>query len=69
KIFTLTGELVKTLSDGQTFSGTTRHILQWNGKNDAGVEVVNGVYLIHVKGGFLNNSGKFSKTWKQGIVK
>ncbi|MBU1078368.1 MAG: Ig-like domain-containing protein, partial [Spirochaetes bacterium] len=67
--YTVTGELVRKLVVDKVFAGNQRHFVTWDGKNDIGLRVVNGVYLLKVKGEYVDGSGKFSKTWKQGIMK
>ncbi|MDD5065919.1 MAG: NosD domain-containing protein [bacterium] len=73
KIYTITGELVRNLVKDVVFQGGVLYegsrAVVWDGKNDMGVNVVNSVYLLKVKGEYTDGSGTFSKTWKQGIMK
>jgi len=72
KIYTVTGEHVKTICEDKIFTEGEYdgdNALIWDGKNEKGVEVVSGVYLINVKGEYLDGSGKIKKLWKQGIVR
>jgi hypothetical protein len=52
RVFTLTGDLVheQLLPLGQpgTEVSATPHMLEWDGRNDAGYTVINGVYLAHL---------------------
>lgn len=52
KIFTLTGEAVATLYEGNANAGTTTFL--WDGKNSAGRTVASGVYLLKATGPKLN---------------
>jgi hypothetical protein len=47
KIFTLLGELVKTYQFNAT-SGLHDRMIRWDGRNDRGVQVLNGVYLCFI---------------------
>jgi hypothetical protein len=53
KIYTLTGELVRTVADKQALAGQGRQVLSWDGRNGAGYLVNNGVYF-----GVLEAGGK-----------
>ncbi len=44
-IFNVRGQLVRTLVNAEMQSG--RHTRQWDGKNDAGLHVVSGMYIYH----------------------
>ncbi|MDD5259688.1 MAG: lectin like domain-containing protein [bacterium] len=60
KIYTLTGELVRTLNDGEEIvTGTAT----WDGKNEGGEYVASGVYL------YVVDSGDEQKVGKIAIVK
>ncbi len=46
RIFDFAGQLVKDLYNGTV---TTATVIEWNGTNNAGARVANGVYLAHVR--------------------
>jgi hypothetical protein len=48
RIYTLIGELVKTLIDETRAAGSYTEV--WDGKNDSGETAASGVYLVHVEG-------------------
>ena len=69
-IFTITGELVRKLvKDYVVHGGKWMHEIPWGGKNDIGLTVVNGVYLIRVTRTYLDGTGRVTKVIKQGIIK
>jgi len=41
-----TGQLVRTLVDGEMTAG--RHRIYWNGKNQAGSSIASGIYLYQI---------------------
>jgi len=48
-IYTLTGQVVRVLSDGECAVG--RYSLVWDGRDDAGRDVASGVYLCRMVAG------------------
>jgi len=60
KIYSINGELVRTLEEDSTKEKDT---VRWNGKNDKGRVVGSGVYLVNLK------IGKSSKTIKVVVLK
>jgi hypothetical protein len=58
KIFTLTGELVKTIRHKQADDGL--NFTRWNLKTEFGSEVAYGVYLYHVNSAAGNKMGKIA---------
>ena len=56
KIYTVNGELIKTLLDGEILAGGYEFL--WNGTNDSNEEVASGLYLIHLQGTSLNEIKK-----------
>ncbi len=60
RIYSINGELVRTLAEDKAEIEDT---IVWNGKNDKGKIVGNGVYLVNLK------IGKSSKTIKVVILK
>lgn len=48
-VYTVTGQRVRTLVDGDREAG--RHHVRWNGLSDAGRPVASGVYVYHVRAG------------------
>ena len=60
KVYSINGELVRTLEEDSTKPKDT---IKWNGKNDKGKIVGSGVYLVNLK------IGESSKTVKVVILK
>ena len=60
KVYSINGELVRTLEEDSTKKKDT---VRWNGKNDKGRVVGSGVYLVNLK------IGKSSKTIKVVVLK
>ena len=60
KVYSINGELVKTLEEDST---KTTDTIRWYGKNDKGRVVGSGVYLVNLK------IGKSSKTIKVVVLK
>jgi len=60
KVYSINGELVRTLEEDSTKNKDT---VRWNGKNDKGRVVGSGVYLVNLK------IGKSSKTIKVVVLK
>jgi len=60
RIYSINGELVRTLEEDSTKKKDT---IKWNGKNDKGRVVGSGVYLVNLK------IGKSSKTVKVVVLK
>lgn len=59
EIYQLSGQLVKTISrDGFVSDGYRVADLEWDGLNDAGVEVGQGMYVYRVRAVFNNNGNK-----------
>jgi flagellar hook assembly protein FlgD len=50
-IYTINGELIRTLYSGEQSAGT--HNLSWNSRNSSGSSVSSGIYLYQVR---FNNS-------------
>ena len=62
KIYNILGEEVKTLHDGPLAAG--RHWMNWDGRNDRGLNVATGVYLSR-----LTTETGFSQTRKMILMK
>jgi len=63
KIYTLSGTLIRTLTQNDKADGTTSPFLRWNLKNESGLRVASGMYIAIV------SSPKFGdKILKFGIV-
>lgn len=60
RVYSINGELVRTLVKNKT---ETEDTIVWDGKNDKGEVVGNGVYLVNLK------IGKSSKTVKVVVLK
>lgn len=52
KVLSQTGQVVRTLLSGKKLDGG-QHLLNWDGQNDGGMKVANGMYLIRI---VVNNS-------------
>ena len=52
----LLGRTVRTLAHGPAAAG--RHVLSWDGRDDAGQPVGNGAYLVHLRAGDRRAAGK-----------
>ena len=52
----LLGRTVRTLAWGPAAAG--RHVLRWDGRDDAGEPVGNGAYLVHLRAGDRQAAGK-----------
>ena len=61
EVYNIAGQRVKTLVNGSLGAGY--HQIIWNGRNDAGQRVANGVYMYRM------NSGSFTATKKLLMVK
>jgi len=46
KIFDVSGKIVRTIYNGDTFE-RGEHVVQWDGRNDAGKIVPSGIYFLH----------------------
>ena len=68
-IYTITGKLVRRLAEEQIVTKGINRKIMWDGKNDVGLTIVNGVYLLRVTKEPLDRSGKVTEVIKQGIVK
>ncbi len=69
KVYTVSGEWVRTLFDRDLPAGFTPdypfvETLAWDGKNERGEIVASGVYLIHAEG-----QGKYHQTRKIAVIK
>ena len=69
KIYTITGELVRNLTEDETLLAGLDRRIHWDGKNDLGLIVVNGVYLIRINRENIDGSGKETIILKQGVIK
>ena len=55
-IYDLLGQKVRTLLDGSAAPGT--HCARWDGRDDRGVEVGSGVYILHFAAGDFRTAYK-----------
>ena len=63
KIFTISGTLVRTLKKDDNMTS-----IDWDLKNDFGIPISSGLYVIHIRASFLNpNTNKFEE--KDKIIK
>jgi len=69
RIYTVSGELVRTLAVDHVMTAGRDRRLIWDAKNDVGLKVVNGIYLIRVEKENLDGTEKEIKILKQGIIK
>ncbi len=59
KIYTLSGNLIKTLTENDK-SSITSPFIEWDLRNESGLKVADGVYLAHIKTKFGDKVLKFS---------
>ena len=69
QIYTILGELVKSLAEDEFFLKGFEYKKYWDGTNDIGLKVVNGVYLIKVEMKPVDGSRPIRKILKQAIIK
>ncbi len=55
-VYDILGQKIRTLFSGTAAPGV--HELQWNGRNDAGVQMSSGIYFYHLKGKDINLTRK-----------
>ncbi len=58
KVYSLTGELVATLINGNRPQGN--HAIEWNGKNAAGENVASGIYFVKMVAGDFSQINKMT---------
>ncbi len=63
KIYTMRGQLVKTLADGIYFEKGQLHEIDWNGMNTDGSPVASGIYIVRIQ------AGLWKEQFKVGVVK
>ncbi len=56
RIYNAAGQLVKTLDEGNQIPGT--HSIKWDGRDDSGHAVSNGVYVYRLQAGGVKQTGK-----------
>jgi flagellar hook assembly protein FlgD len=66
-IFNETGQLVRTLVDGERAAGN--YSLRWNGRNQAGNAVAAGVYLYQIVVSGQNGAPAFTQTRRMMYLK
>lgn len=66
-IYSVTGQKVKTLFDGQLSAGY--HQLQWDGTDPNGNKVTSGVYLYHISATSNNSDKVYSEKRKMILMK
>jgi cytoskeletal protein CcmA (bactofilin family) len=67
KIFSETGQLVRTLINGEKPPG--QHNVSWNGRNDAGTAVASGMYFYQIVMQKQNGEAAFTETRRMTLVK
>jgi flagellar hook assembly protein FlgD len=55
-VYDVQGKRVKTLVNGSLASGN--HTVRWDGRDEAGSRVADGVYFCHVKAGTAEETAK-----------
>jgi hypothetical protein len=60
-IYDILGRRVRTLVDATKPAG--QHITTWDGRNNAGVQISNGVYMYHIE------AGKFKRMRKLTLIR
>jgi flagellar hook assembly protein FlgD len=74
-IYTLLGDLVKKMSyasgteGGRGASGGYNNKISWDGRNDDGMTVGNGVYILRIRAEPSDGSEALSETKKVMVVK
>ncbi|MGH7450365.1 MAG: FlgD immunoglobulin-like domain containing protein, partial [bacterium] len=66
-IYNETGQLVRTLVDGEMTAG--RHRIYWNGKNQAGGSIASGIYLYQIVARGRNGEAVFTQTKRLTLLK
>jgi uncharacterized repeat protein (TIGR02543 family) len=66
-IYNETGQLVRTLVDGEMPAG--RHTIYWNGKNQAGSSLASGLYLYQLVARGRNGEAVFTQTKRLTLLK
>ncbi|MGH7452588.1 MAG: FlgD immunoglobulin-like domain containing protein [bacterium] len=66
-IYNETGQLVRTLVDGEMTAG--RHGIYWNGKNQSGSSIASGIYLYQIVARGRNGEGAFTQTKRMMLLK
>ena len=67
RIYSITGQLVAALVDGKMAAG--RHAISWNGKDQSGRSVANGVYWYQIIVTDAHGSAAFRQTKKMMLLK
>ena len=67
KIYSNTGQLVRTLVDGEMAVG--RYTVRWNGRNQLGNTVAAGIYLYQIVVQGVDGSAAFTQTRRMAFVK
>lgn len=67
KIYSETGQLVRTLVDGEMAAG--RHTVRWNGRNQLGNAVAAGIYLYQIVVQDVGGNAIFTRTQRMTFLK
>jgi len=67
RIYSLTGQLVKTLVDGKMRAG--RHNVSWNGRDQAGAVVASGIYFYQLVAQKESGEAAFTQVRRMVLVK
>ncbi|MGH7454002.1 MAG: FlgD immunoglobulin-like domain containing protein, partial [bacterium] len=67
KIYSETGQLVRTLVDGDMAAG--RHTVRWNGRNQLGNAVAAGIYLYQIVVRGVDGNAVFTRTQRMTFLK
>ena len=70
RIYDISGELVKTIGDGEDFNDNNAPVYEyeWDCRNEAGQDVANGTYILWLKASFSDDKHEI-KTWKIAILR
>jgi flagellar hook assembly protein FlgD len=60
-IYNIKGQQIKNLADSYQFAG--RHSIEWNGTDEANLQVASGVYFMHLV------AGNFHKIRKMLLIR
>ncbi len=66
KIFTVTGELIKTISQTVQSTGTTINSISWDGRSDGGYKLNSGIYVYHIL--VKTDSGTYLESYNKLII-
>jgi hypothetical protein len=66
EIFTVTGKLIKTISETINTPGNRSNEIEWDGKDDYGAKLGKGVYIYRLR--VKANNGKTATKWERLVI-